>query len=157
MLIWHISHWMTARQVLIVSIRKWSQWPRRYSWKAVNHGWTLQERYGTYEKAAWSKKWGEQDVWWRRLKGTSIGYWTHCRRLWVDVLPSDSIAMDIINHICNVFRNEEVFRVMKLIGEQIKEKRLKLTGFILKRIYHYKVIIMMQDAKIMQTNWWERL
>ena len=79
-------------------------------------------------------------------------FWVNGYQPFSAVLPSDSIAMDIINHICNVFRNEEVFRVMKLIGEQIKEKRLKLTGFILKRIYHYKVIIMMQDAKIMQTN-----
>ena len=38
--------------------------------------------------------------------------------------------------------------MMKLSGEQIKERRLKLTGPILERIHH-KVVIMMQDAKIM--------
>ena len=77
-----------------------------------------------------------------------IGCWTHCRRLWVDALPSDRTAMDIIDSIGDMFRNEDLFRTMKLSGEQIKEKRLKLTGPILERIHH-KVVMMMQDAKIM--------
>ena len=77
-----------------------------------------------------------------------IGCWTHCRRLWVDALPSDRTAMDIINPIGDMFRNEDLFRMMKLSGEQIKEKRLKLTGPILDRIHH-KVVMMMQDTKIM--------
>ena len=77
-----------------------------------------------------------------------IGCWTHCRRLWVDALPSDRTAMDIINPIGDMFRNEDLFRMMKLSGEQIKEKRLKLTGPILERIHH-KVVMMMQDTKIM--------
>ena len=77
-----------------------------------------------------------------------IGCWTHCRRLWVDALPSDRTAMDIIDPIGEMFRNEDLFRMMKLSGEQIKERRLKLTGPILERIHH-KVVIMMQDAKIM--------
>ena len=47
-----------------------------------------------------------------------------------------------------MFRNEDLFRTMKLSGEQIKEKRLKLTGPILER-NHHKVVMMMQDAKIM--------
>ena len=37
---------------------------------------------------------------------------------------------------------------MKLSGEQIKEKRLKLTRPILERIHH-KVVMMMQDTKLM--------
>lgn len=37
---------------------------------------------------------------------------------------------------------------MKLSGEQIKEKRRKLTGSIFEHIHH-KVVMMMQDAKIM--------
>ena len=72
-----------------------------------------------------------------------IGCWTHCRRLWVDALPSDRTAMDIIDSIGDMFRNEDLFRTMKLSGEQIKEKRLKLTGPILERIHH-KVVMMMQ-------------
>ena len=56
--------------------------------------------------------------------------------------------MDIIDSIGDLFRNEDLFRTMKLNGEQIKEKRLKLTGPILERIHH-KVVMMMQDAKIM--------
>lgn len=65
-----------------------------------------------------------------------IGCWTHCRRLWVDALPSDRTAMDIIDPIGEMFRNEDLFRMMKLSGEQIKERRLKLTGPILERIHH---------------------
>ena len=83
-----------------------------------------------------------------KSKVLHIGCWTHCRRLWVDALPSDRTAMDIIDPIGDMFRNEDLFRMMKLSGEQIKEKRLKLTGPILERIHH-KVVMMMQDAKIM--------
>lgn len=77
-----------------------------------------------------------------------IGCWTHCRRLWVDALPSDRTAMDIIDYIGDMFRNEDLFRTMKLSSEQIKEKRLKLTGPVLERIHH-KVVMMMQDTKLM--------
>ena len=77
-----------------------------------------------------------------------IGCWTHCRRLWVDALPSDRTAMEIIDSIGDMFMNEDLFRTMKLSGEQIKGKRRKLTGPILERIHH-KVVTMMQDAKIM--------
>lgn len=77
-----------------------------------------------------------------------IGCWTHCRRLWVDALPSDRTAMEIIESIGDMFMNEDLFRTMKLSGEQIKGKRRKLTGPILERIHH-KVVTMMQDAKIM--------
>ena len=77
-----------------------------------------------------------------------IGCWTHCRRLWVDALPSDRTAMEIIDSIGDMFMNEELFRTMKLSGEQIKGKRRQLTGPILESIHH-KVVMMMQDAKIM--------
>ncbi len=77
-----------------------------------------------------------------------IGCWTHCRRLWVDTLPSDRTAMEIIDSIGDMFMNEDLFRTMKLSGEQIKGKRRKLTGPILESIHH-KVVMMMQDAKIM--------
>ena len=77
-----------------------------------------------------------------------IGCLTHCRRLWVDALPSDRTAMEIIDSIGDMFMTEDLFRTMKLSGEQIKGKRRKLTGPILERIHH-KVVMMMQDAKIM--------
>ncbi|ANU57799.1 IS66 family transposase [Bacteroides caecimuris] len=77
-----------------------------------------------------------------------IGCWTHCRRLWVDALPSDRTAMEIIDSIGDMFMNEELFRTMKLSGEQIKGKRRQLTGPILESIHH-KVVMMMQDAKVM--------
>ena len=77
-----------------------------------------------------------------------IGCWTHCRRLWVDALPSDRTAMEIIDSIGDMFMNEDLFRTMKLSGEQIKGKRRKLTGPILERIHH-KVVMMMQDTKLM--------
>ena len=56
--------------------------------------------------------------------------------------------MEIIDSIGDMFMNEDLFRTMKLSGEQIKGKRRKLTGPILERIHH-KVVMMMQDAKIM--------
>ena len=71
-----------------------------------------------------------------------IGCWTHCRRLWVDALPSDRTAMEIIDSIGDMFMNEDLFRTMKLSGEQIKGKRRKLTGPILESIHH-KVVMMM--------------
>lgn len=77
-----------------------------------------------------------------------IGCWTHCRRLWVDALPSDRTAMEIIDSIGDMFMNEDLFRTMKLSGEQIKGKRRKLTGPLLESIHH-KMVMMMQDAKIM--------
>ena len=77
-----------------------------------------------------------------------IGCRTHCRRLWVDALPSDRTAMEIIDSIGDMFMNEDLFRTMKLSGEQIRGKRRKLTGPILESIHH-KVVMMMQDAKIM--------
>lgn len=77
-----------------------------------------------------------------------IGCWTHCRRLWVDALPSDRAAMDIIDSIGDMFRNEDLFRAMRLGSGQIKRKRLKLTGPILERIHH-KVVMMLQDTRLM--------
>jgi len=77
-----------------------------------------------------------------------IGCRTHCRRLWVDALPSDRTAMEIIDSIGDMFMNEDLFRTMRLSGEQIKGKRRQLTGPILESIHH-KVVMMMQDAKIM--------
>lgn len=44
--------------------------------------------------------------------------------------------MDIIDPIGDMFRNEDLFRMMKLSCEQLKEKRFKLTEPILERIHH---------------------
>mgnify|MGYP000149270012 CR=1 FL=1 len=49
----------------------------------------------------------------------------------VDALPSDRTAMDIIDPIGDMFRNEDLFRTMKLSGEQIKEKDLSLRDLFL--------------------------
>ena len=76
-----------------------------------------------------------------------IGCWTHCRRLWVEALPSDRTAMDIIDPIGDMFRNGDLFCMMIFSGKQIKRKKLKLTGPIFEPI-HYKVVMMMQDTKL---------
>ena len=60
-----------------------------------------------------------------------IGCWTLCRRLCVDALPSVRTAMDIINPIGDLFRNEDLFRTMKLSSEKIKEKDLNLRDLFL--------------------------
>lgn len=77
-----------------------------------------------------------------------IGCWTHCRRLWVDALPSDRSAMDIIELIGEMFRNEDLFRTMELSHEEIKNKRKKLTGPIMERIHH-KAVMLLGDTKAM--------
>lgn len=77
-----------------------------------------------------------------------IGCWTHCRRLWVDALSSDRTAMDIIELIGDMFKNEEFFRTMKLGHEEVKNKRRRLTGPILESIHH-KVVTLLADTKAM--------
>lgn len=77
-----------------------------------------------------------------------IGCWTHRRRLWVDALPSDRSAMDIIELIGEMFRNEDLFRTMELSHEEIKNKRKKLTGPIMERIHH-KAVMLLGDTKAM--------
>lgn len=51
-----------------------------------------------------------------------IGCKTHYRKLWIDALPSNRTAMDIIDTIGDMFRNEDLFRMIKLSSEQIKKK-----------------------------------
>lgn len=77
-----------------------------------------------------------------------VGCWTHCRRLWVDALPSDRSAMDIIELIGDMFKNEEFFRTMKLSNEEVKNKRKKLTNPILDSIHH-KVVTFLADTQTM--------
>lgn len=79
-----------------------------------------------------------------------IGCWTHCWRLWGDVLPSDRSAMDIIELIGEMFRNrnEDLFRIMELSHEEIKNKRKKLIGPIMGRIHH-KVVMLLGNTKAM--------
>ena len=77
-----------------------------------------------------------------------VGCWTHCRRLWVDALPSDRNAMDIIELIGDMFKNEELFRTMKLSHEEVKNKRKSLNSSILESIHH-KVVTLLADTKAM--------
>lgn len=53
-----------------------------------------------------------------------IGCRTYCRRLWVGAFLSDRNAMDIIDLIGEMFRNEDIFRIMKLnhVGIGIRER-----------------------------------
>ena len=45
---------------------------------------------------------------------------TLCRRVWIDALSSDRTAMNIIDSIGDKFRNEDLFRMIKLSSKQIK-------------------------------------
>ena len=63
-------------------------------------------------------------------------------------MPSDRSAMEIIDLIGGMFRNEDLFRTMELSHAEIKEKRKKLTGPIMERIHH-KVVMMLEDTATM--------
>lgn len=80
-------------------------------------------------------------------KALHIGCWTHCRRLWIDALLSDRTAMDIIDSIGNMFKNEKLFRTMELSHEEVK-KWESLTSSILESIHH-KVVTLLADRKAM--------
>jgi len=43
-----------------------------------------------------------------------IGCWVHARRKFIDALPSDRRAMEIINMIAELFKLELAFKVQKL-------------------------------------------
>lgn len=77
-----------------------------------------------------------------------IGCWTHCRRLWVDTIPSERSDMEIIDLIGDMFRNEDLFRTIELSHAEIKDKRKQLTGPIMVRILH-NVVMMLEDTATM--------
>lgn len=55
-----------------------------------------------------------------------IGCWTHCRRLWIDALPSDRTAMNIIDPINDMLKNEYLLRMMNSEVIRLKKKGLSL-------------------------------
>lgn len=80
-----------------------------------------------------------------------IGCWVHTRRNFIDALPSDRRAMEIINEIAGLFKQEITFRLLNLTPEQIKERRQKRSVPILRRI-HDKVVLMSTDLKLMAND-----
>lgn len=77
-----------------------------------------------------------------------IGCWVHARRKFIDALPSDRRAMEIINMIAELFRLELAFKVQKLSPDQIKVRRERRSRTILRRI-HNRVVLMSTDLKLM--------
>lgn len=77
-----------------------------------------------------------------------IGCWVHARRKFIDALPSDRRAMEIINMIAELFRLELTFKVQKLSPDQIKVRRERRSGTILRRI-HDRVVLLSTDLKLM--------
>ena len=77
-----------------------------------------------------------------------IGSWVHARRKFIDALPSDRRAMEIINMIAELFRLELAFKVQKLSPDQIKVRRERRSRTILRRI-HDRIILMSTDLKLM--------
>lgn len=77
-----------------------------------------------------------------------IGCWTHCRRKWIEALPTDERAREIINLIAELFRIEVVFKVLNLKPFMIKKRREKRSKAILNKI-HDKVLLMSLDVGLM--------
>ena len=77
-----------------------------------------------------------------------IGCWVHARRKFIDALPSDRRAMEIINMIAELFKLELAFKVQKLTPDQIKVRRERRSKTILRRI-HDRVVLMSTDLKLM--------
>ena len=70
------------------------------------------------------------------------------RRKFIDALPSDRRAMEIINMIAELFKLELAFKVQKLTPDQIKVRRERRSKTILRRI-HDRVVLMSTDLKLM--------
>ena len=77
-----------------------------------------------------------------------IGCWTHARRKWIEALPSDERAREIINLIAELFKIEVTFKVLRLKPFLIKERRKKRSKAILNKI-HSKVLLMSLDVGLM--------
>ena len=77
-----------------------------------------------------------------------IGCWTHTRRKWIEALPSDERAREIINLIAELFKIEVTFKVLKLKPFLIKKRREKRSKAILNKI-HDKVLLMSLDVGLM--------
>ena len=77
-----------------------------------------------------------------------IGCWTHSRRKWIEALPSDERAREIINLIAELFKIEVTFKVLRLKPFEIKKRRKKRSKAILNKI-HSKVLLMSLDVGLM--------
>ena len=77
-----------------------------------------------------------------------IGCWVHCRRKWIDALPTDRRAIDMINMIADLFRNEITFKTLNLKPFQIEDRRKKRSKPILRKI-HDAVVMMATDIPLM--------
>ena len=80
-----------------------------------------------------------------------IGCWTHARRKWIDALPTDRRAMDIINDIADLFKNEICMKALQLKPFEIEDRRKRRSGPILNRI-HSKVVTMKSDLDLMAND-----
>ncbi len=80
-----------------------------------------------------------------------IGCWTHARRKWIDALPTDRRAMDIINDIADLFKNEIWMKALQLKPFEIEDRRKKRSRPILNRI-HDKVVAMKSDLSLMAND-----
>ena len=77
-----------------------------------------------------------------------IGCWTHARRKWIEALPSDERAREIINLIAELFKIEVTFKVLRLKPFPIEKRREKRSKAILNKI-HSKVLLMSLDVGLM--------
>jgi transposase len=77
-----------------------------------------------------------------------IGCWVHCRRKYIEALPTDERAREIINLIAELFKEEVVYKVLNLKPWQIKKRRKKRSKAILNKI-HSKVLLMSLDVGLM--------
>ena len=77
-----------------------------------------------------------------------VGCWVHCRRKYIEALPTDERAREIINLIAELFKEEVVYKVLNLKPWQIKIRRKRRSKAILKKI-HSKVLLMSLDVGLM--------
>jgi Transposase IS66 family. len=77
-----------------------------------------------------------------------VGCWVHARRKWIDALPTDRRAMDVVNDIADLFKNEIWIKALQLKPFEVKDRREKRSGPILNRI-HNKLVVMKSNLQLM--------
>ena len=80
-----------------------------------------------------------------------VGCWTHVRRYFVEALPSDERAGEIINLIAKLFREEVIYKILDLKPFEIEIRRKRRSNAILNLI-HSKVLLMSLDVGLMANN-----
>ena len=80
-----------------------------------------------------------------------IGCWTHVRRYFVEALPCDERAGEIINLIAKLFREEVIYKILDLKPFEIEIRRKRRSNAILNLI-HSKVLLMSLDVGLMVNN-----